>query len=354
MFLSANIASADSNNYYNGTNVTNGNGTDQCQSASSPCAYTSHGTFTVGSGSNTLNFTNSQLNLGSNYTLTAKGVTINVTASSTTNAIDVNQKYVTLNLINSYLKFEDNATAMTQGNFHFLRLQNPSARLTATFNGGIGTETIKNQQYNNVAFYGLMYIYKTNNNQNTIKFENGANMVGWLRNSASAGKVLNNVTFKGGGNLIAIDKNHYTTKWDSDNAKGKAITLEITSATDTQQSSQVTINFGESGKVETVSDTDKTTLLDKDGVVVGDISGNKVTSETTVSSGKTLITNAIRGDIYVAGYKGSAGKDSDANLTLNFYNNGLIDGAISTSSVANIKIYFANKGTIRSNLVFGM
>ncbi|RDU74687.1 hypothetical protein CQA57_01150, partial [Helicobacter anseris] len=350
MFLSANIASADSNNYYNGTNVTNGNGTDQCQSASSPCAYTSHGTFTKDSSTNTLNFTNTSRVTG-NYTLTAKGVTINVTAPTTSNAnaniIDFQKGAATLTLTNSYLKFEDQTTKTAE---HFLRALDGSASLTATFNGGIGTETIKNQQYNNIAFYGAMIMANNNSGNNTITFDNGANMVGMFYalggSGTTAASVKATFDFKGGGNLIATDKDSYMNKWT--NIKGKAINFErqIGGA---DENSNVTFNFGESGQKEYASQ-DK---LDADGVVIKQLNNGDVSNDDA-SGAKTLITNAIKGNIYVAGYRGGSGVNYNANLTLNFYNNGLIDGAISTSSVANIKIYFANKGTIRSNLVFGM
>ncbi|RDU73312.1 hypothetical protein CQA57_05340, partial [Helicobacter anseris] len=347
MFLSANIASAGSS-WSGSGEVNNSQSTDNCTNA--VCAYTSHGNFTKGSGANTLNFQGTTRITDSAYTLTAKGVTINVTAptNTTANMIDVKNR-ITLNLADSYLKFQDQATGIAE---HFLRAIDNGASLTATFNGGIGKENIGGQDYNNIAFYGTMSIQSTNNNSNSIKFNNGASMIGYFNLGTSAAKIDATVDFIGGGSLVAIGNDHYINK--TENVKGKAINISQASATGGKLPTVFTINFGESRKVETVATTDKDTLLDKDGVVVGAIgnsNGKKVTTQenTTVSDNQTLITNAIRGDISVGGYG-----TSTSTLNLNFYNKGLIEGKIEArDSSAQVNANFTNDGTIKSDSISG-
>lgn len=273
------------------------------------------------------------------FQLRAKASTVEVQGM-----IDIQGGRATVNFDDAYLRFTDHATGSSE---HFFRALDGKASVSLTFNGGRGSETIGSTTWNNLAFYGALLMQTNNDNQDTITLSNGASWMGLIKAGASGGRTNVDITLTGGGNIVAIQKDHYIN--GSNNIKGKALELSITKGTTGTPNSSMNIAFGESGKQEYVNDS---TLLDDDGVIVGKITNGSVESSSTVQSGKTLITNAIKGDIYVAGY--NATQKQYANFTTNFYNNGLIEGNIQTSSLANIKIYFANKGIIRGDLNFAM
>lgn len=336
-------------NYYHDNSITSTSSTQTCSSAG--CAYTSYGSFTTdtaqANGFDLIFLSEESDASSSDVTFNANGLKILVNNDGNYigwNRLQVNNRVLTLNYVNSYLKFEDYVYPEGTSGYHYLGAKNQNGKLDLTFSGGIGSETINETTWNNVAFYGGIVLTTTNNQANSIEFQNGANMIGQFRATSDSGYAKATLSFTGGGNLIAINKDYNII--NGTNIKNTALYVArniVTTGNDTP--STINVSFGESGQKEYVENKE---LLDNDGVIDTVLSGGEVkSSSSALSAGQTLITNAIKGDIYVKGYGASK-----AITNINFYNNGLIEGSIGTFSTATVNIYFANKGTIRGNLNF--
>ena len=314
-----------------------------------PYAYITYGTQnsdpwsgTLSSGSNSVALNLSGRIKNKTFSLNAKDTTVTIAAGK---MIDFQASKLTINFTDSYLKFADQGAGQGE---HFLRALDGSSSLVGNFDGGSGSETLDNRIWKNVAFYGGISMVSNYQVRDKLNFKNGANMLGAIHSVATGSYGKADITFTGGGNLIAISNDFYMS--NSENIRNRAIYIKLNNnltGDNTGRELEQTYKFGVENQVEV---TDAGNLDSENGTI--NIAMNSTNANTIVqtvapnaTNGKKIITNMIQGNIYIAGYQT---QKSVANIY--FYNNGIIDGNIQFASNADLNVYFANEGIIRSDL----